>query len=434
MPTAKKKFETERLPREIQAIADNMNIDIGEVPSFTIPELPLDAGISGAEFKHRICPRILKTFEEEMYGPIPPRCAELLFEVTAEGYAFDRLAIRREIDIVCRNRGRERILHMLLYIPTERRGKVPVFFGLNFCGNHITTHDPGVTFHPFVPLPLRRISRLDQYDNENGSWRPRLVDRRKPEEQRGEYADRWNFEKVLRHGFASATIDYEDIFIDRLEGFEQSIMSLFYDQREWDSPERKIGAISAWAWGISRGIDCLEAQEEIDRTKICVHGHSRLGKTSLWAGANDSRIALTIANCSGTGGAKLAHHWFGESFAWLDLWNEHWFNSKFKQWVDKEREMPFDQHFLMAAIAPRLLYVASGTLDVYADPQGEYLAARAASPAWRLFGGRGLADTEFPPPGKLIGREVGYYLRDGRHDFTSENWDALLAFSERYFK
>ena len=356
------------------------------------------------------------------------------FEITSEGYAFDRLALRREIDIICRNRDRERVLHMLLYLPARQQGKVPVFFGLNFGGNHTATEDPGVTFHPFVPRALRKIRRLAQYDNENASWRPRLLDPHKPEDRRGEHAGRWNFEKVLRHGFASATMNYQDIFADRYEGFEQSVMALFYDLEDWDSPERKIGAISAWAWGISRAIDCLEAQEEVDRTKICVHGHSRLGKTSLWAGANDSRIALTISNCSGTCGSKLAHHRFGESFAWLDLWNEHWFTARFKQWVDKEHLLPFDQHFLMAAIAPRLLYIASASLDDYADPQGEYLAAKAASRAWRLFGGRGLPDTDFPRPGNLIGEEVGYFLRNGGHDFTSENWDALLAFSERHFK
>ena len=132
--------------------------------------------------------------------------------------------------------------------------------------------------------------------------------------------------------------------------------------------------------------------------------------------------------------AKLAHHWFGESFAWLDLWNEHWFTAKFKEWVNRERELPFDQHFLLAAIAPRLLYITSGTRDDYADPQGEYLAARAASKAWTLFGSKGLPDTGFPQPGRLIGHAVGYHLQEGGHDCISqETWNVLLEFAEKDF-
>ena len=427
-------FEKEHLPEEIQAVANQMNIVPDNVPPFTVPELPIAATTSSSEFKYKICPGILKTFETEMYGPIPPRCAELRFDVTRETYAFDGLAIQREIDIICRHRQKERILHMLLYIPAKRHGKVPVFFGLNFCGNHTTTHHRGVTFHPFTPAPPRRIARLDKYRTDNPGWLPRLIDNHRPENMRGMHAECWDFENVLRHGFATATIHYEDIFSDRFSGFDNSIMSLFYDREDWESPERKIGAISAWAWGISRGIDCLEAQPELDNARICLHGHSRLGKTALWAGANDSRIALTVSNCSGTCGAKLAHHWFGESFAWLDLWNEHWFTAKFKEWVNRERELPFDQHFLLAAIAPRLLYITSGTRDDYADPQGEYLAARAASKAWTLFGSKGLPDTGFPQPGRLIGHAVGYHLQEGGHDCISqETWNVLLEFAEKHF-
>ncbi|MBQ9337111.1 MAG: acetylxylan esterase [Lentisphaeria bacterium] len=411
----KHQFASENLPPEIQEIADRMNIELDQVPPYELPALPIPPGTSAADFLNRVRPELVRIMRENMYGPIPPRCEELIFRKRSEGPAFDGLAVRREIDIVCRNRGLEHVLHLLLYLPAERHGKVPVFFGLNFKGNHTTTDDPGVTFHPFTRYPA--------------SWTVRFNDTREDESGRGKFAGRWCFEKALRAGFASATIGFYDIFPDRRDGFRDSVMRLFRDQSEWDSPDRDFGAISAWAWGIMRAIDCLEAQDEIDRDRIIVHGHSRLGKTALWAGANDPRIALTVSNGSGTCGAKPARRYYGENFEWIQLWNPHWLPAKFQQTAGKDREIPFDQHFLMAAIAPRLLYVSDGTDDVYADPVGSFEAVRAASEAWRVFGGTGLGETVQPPPGKLIGREIGYYLREGGHAFTPENWDALIRFA-----
>jgi len=118
----------------------------------------------------------------------------------------------------------------------------------------------------------------------------------------------------------------------------------------------------------------------------------------------------------------------------MRLWNPHWLPVKFQQWVGKDREIPFDQHFLMAAIAPRLLYVSDGTDDVYADPPGSFEAAATASHVWKIFGKTGLGETVMPPPGQLIGDQVGYYLREGGHDFTPENWDALIRFASAKLK
>ena len=130
----------------------------------------------------------------------------------------------------------------------------------------------------------------------------------------------------------------------------------------------------------------------------------------------------------------MAHRYFGESFEWIDFWNPHWTVPEFKKYVQHDTEFPIDQHMLMAAIAPRLLYVASGSLDEYADPRGEFEAAVAASPAWRLSGGSGTGTTAFPPCGKLVGNEIGYYLREGEHDFTPENWKVLMDFADARIK
>ena len=409
-------FASEHLPPEIQQTADRMNIDPDGIPPYELPELPFPKNISVQDFLNKARPELVRIMTDNLYGPIPPRCEELIFRRRSEGIAFDDLAVRREIDIVCRNRGIEQILHLLLYIPAGRNGRVPVFFGLNFKGNHACTTDPGVTFFPFTRYP--------------DSWTVRLNDKRAGENERGIVKERWCFEKVLQNGFAAATIAYHDICPDRKDGFERSIMRLFYDRKDWESPDRAFGSISAWAWGISRAIDCLEAQPEIDAGRIIVLGHSRLGKTALWAGANDQRIALTVSNGSGTCGAKPARRYYGENYEWIRFWNAHWLPEKFRELVGKDREIPFDQHFLMAAIAPRLLYVSDGTEDVYADPTGTFEALTAAGRTWKIFGAEGLGEIVQPRPGKLIGQDIGYYLRTGGHDFNAENWDALIRFAK----
>jgi len=408
-------FASENLPAEILRIADRMNIDPDKIPPYELPEFPFPENITAGKFLNSARPELVRIMADDLYGPIPPRCEELIFRKRSEGPAFEGLGIRREFDIICRNRGREHILHLLLYIPARRNGRVPVFFGLNFKGNHSCTDDPCVTFFPFTRYP--------------DSWTVRLNDNRAGENERGIARDRWCFEKALRNGFASATICYHDICPDRKDGLPRSILRLFHDREELESPDHGSGAISAWAWGISRALDCLESQEEIDHGKIIVHGHSRLGKTALWAGANDVRIAMTVSNGSGTCGAKPARRYYGENYEWIHFWNAHWLPGKFRDLAGKDRELPFDQHFLMAAVAPRLLYVSDGTDDVYADPQGTFEALSAASRAWRIFGAEGLGETLQPPPGKLIGKDVGYYLREGGHDFTEENWDALIRFA-----
>ena len=413
-----KRFAYENLPEDYQVLAEAMNLDNSAIPAYDLPQLPITEKTTVEEFENSIRPHLLDEFYRSMYGVIPPCCEKLEFKVVSEGSAYNGLAIRREIDIICSHKGDSQTLRMLLYIPAGRKGKVPCFFGLNFRGNMAVTPDEEVTCLPFTPAPKM--------------WSLRYDDRRVNADERGILVGRWDIENVVKRGFATATICYSDIYLDRPDGFPGSIMRFFYTAEEWESDHRPSGAISAWAWGIMRALDCLSEQAEIDSSRFIVHGHSRLGKTALWTGANDPRVWLTVSNCSGTGGAKLSHRYYGEDFAWLDVWNKHWFCSEFRKYVNRELEYPVDQHFLMAAIAPRLLYIASGTLDYYADPEGEYLSGKHASAAWNVYGMEGLEKTEYPAAGNLIGENVGYYLRDGEHNFTPENWNALMTFVEKH--
>ena len=417
-PFTGRQFPEFNFPAQIQEIADRMNLDPTRIPPYTLPPLPFQEDCPAAEFANRIRPFLVSQCRDLMYGEIPPRCEELLFRQTAEGMAFNGLAIRREIDIICRHRNQELVIHLLLYIPKNHgKNKCPAFLGLNFKGNHATTHDPGVTFHPFNRYPDLELANLK--------------DTRATEEQRGLQAGRFEFEKVLQAGYASATACYYELCPDRPSAVGDGMYRLFYTPGQWNSPLRPFGAISAWAWGMERAIDCLESQPEIDATRIILHGHSRLGKTALWTAANDLRIAMVISNGAGCCGAKLAHRYYGENFEWMNLWNSHWYRADFQRFSKHDLEYPIDQHFLLAALAPRPVLLADAFEDIYADPIGEFESCRAASMAWRLFGGKGLGNASFPSPGQLVGDEIGFYMREGPHDMTPDVWDAILTFAKQ---
>ena len=408
----------ENFTPEQQAKAQQMNDCEERVPPYSVPG-PESA--TAAEFLQKERKELLKKLGRYLYGPIPGRCRYLDFDVVSEEPdAFDGLATRRQIVIRCSNGGQARFLNMLLYIPNRRKKPVPVFFGMNLRGTHAGTFDP-----------LVRYTVTKRYPTLGGFIR--FSDRRAREDQRGMEASRWDHEKVLKRGYAVATINYCDVYPDHPLGFPDSVLAMFFDEKTFQSPERPCGAISAWAWGYSRAIDCLEAQPEIDRNHIAIHGLSRLGKTALWAGANDERAALTVSCCSGTLGAKLSHRYFGEDFSWIDLWNPHWVVPEFRNWVDRDLEIPVEQNQLLACIAPRLLFIMSAEEDTYADPKGEFLSAVHASKFYRLFGSEGIGTDQRPPVGKLLTGDIGYFLQEKEHNFHPSGWDALLDYTDLHW-
>ena len=391
--------------------------DESRVPAYTVPD-PLrgdDGSVirSAGEWNTRRRPELLRWFEKNMYGPLPPAPERIDVEVLSERPdALGGAAVRRELLIhILSPSGKTWRLNMLLYLPKQAKGKVPAFLGLNFKGNAGCSEESDLRLPPELPILPGPEGRF---------------------EGRGCQAHRWDFGSVVRRGYASATIWYGEIFPDIATGFPHSIYSLFDTPENLAAHRPESGAISAWAWGLSRGLDTLMRIPEIDEKKVIVHGHSRLGKTALWAAAADPRFAMTVSNCSGCCGAALSRRGFGENLAWLLYWRTYWFNPAWRQWIDRETELPADQHELLALIAPRPLAVASADEDLHADPRGEYLSAYHASPVWSLWNRRGLSSAVPPASGKSADAEViHYHLRPGKHDITPYDWERYMDFADR---
>ena len=241
-------------------------------------------------------------------------------------------------------------------------------------------------------------------------------------------------EEITDQGFALAVVCYQDMVNDKLFGdFSGGIAAHFGTTAE-RTPEQ-WGKIGMWAYGASRVLDYLTAERaaELDTEKVAVIGHSRLGKTALWTAAQDTRFWCAISNNSGYGGAASSKHGKGErvrDFLRVGSWD--WYCENFKQYTDeKEDSKPYDQAYLLALIAPRLLCVGSAQEDRGADPEAEFLTALWASQAWELLGEKGLAvpkDT-MPVPGDHFKEgKIGYHLRPGRHFLSREDWNHYIRF------
>jgi hypothetical protein len=309
--------------------------------------------------------------------------------------------------------------HVLLYLPARARRPVPVFVGLGFSPNQSVSADPGITLA--------------------GTW-VRNTDTKAVELQpgqassRGSAASRWQVEAVLARGFGLATMYYGDIEPDIAGAMKLGIRGAYLKPGREAPGDDEWGAIAAWAWGLSRVADYLQTDKDVDPARLALVGHSRLGKTALWAGATDTRFGIVISNDSGEGGAAISRRGFGETVADLNNRFPHWFCGNYRQYGGREAEMPFDAHMLLALVAPRPLYVASAEDDQWADPKGEFLAAVAASEVYELLGKKAVGTATMPPVNRPVGDAVRYHVRTGKHDITAYDWQQYLDFAERHFR
>lgn len=182
------------------------------------------------------------------------------------------------------------------------------------------------------------------------------------------------------------------------------------------------------ASGLSRAVDYLVTDPGVDAKKIGIFGISRLGKTVLWAGAQDTRIAFVISSCSGEAGAALSRRNYGETVNHMTARFGYQFTPKYKEWATRVNEMPFDAHTLVSLVAPRPLLLQTGDKDFWSDPKGEFLAAQAAAPVWKLLGQPSMEKSDFPAPGTFLNGYPAYYMHAGGHGTVPADWPVFLKF------
>ena len=242
-------------------------------------------------------------------------------------------------------------------------------------------------------------------------------------------------ELIVSRGYACVAYCNQDVAAD-WNGPVVATSGVFKVYGPQDANNRgptEWGIISAWAWGMSRVLDWVETEPLLDAKRAAAIGLSRNGKTALVAGAMDKRFAMTISCCSGCSGAKLNHVRCSgsESIEAITRPALRWFCPNYKKYAGRDNHTPFDQHELLALVAPRLLYVSSATDDAWAGPRGEYASAKLASPAWELYGLGGLASRGFPRADMpLHAGSIGYHLRTGMHDITEYDWNCYMDFAD----
>lgn len=371
---------------------------------------------TAGEWRERRRPELKKLFEFYMYGQAPaaPDNLKAKVERVDRGF-FGGKATKKEVGISFGPPGTPAI-HLLLVVPNRRSGPAPVFVGTNFHGNHTLVADRGVAL-PDAWMP----------DRSRG-----VKNHRATEESRGTEIGVWNLEGSIDRGYAVATFYCGDVDPDKPD-FTDGVHPHYFKPGQTKPGPHEWGTIAAWAWGISRAVDYLVTDGDIDRARIAVVGHSRLGKTALLAAAMDERIALAIPLQAGCGGTAPSRGKIGESVKQINDHFPHWFCDTFKEFNEQVDRLPFDQHSLVALVAPRPVLFANAVEDEWANPAGQFEVLKAADPVYRFLGVEGLGTNEPPPTGKLVGGRLGYFIRPGKHSMTLDDWQAFWNFADWHF-
>jgi len=396
------------------------NYDEDKVPEFQVPDLfsTFDGKkiTDTSEWENTRRPELYRFFQGQVYGKVPGTLDSVSFKVVETSKnALNGKAQRKQVVVSMFKNGKALAFHILLYLPKTKKSS-PIFLGYNFYGNHTVTDDTNVI-----------VSKAWAMDNEEFG----ITDNRLTKASRGVRTNRWSIEKIIDGGFGLATVYYGEIHPDKND-FSDGLHSLFYSEGQEKPEKDEWGSIAAWAFGMSRALDYLETDPDIDATRVVSFGHSRLGKAALWAGASDSRFAAVISNNSGCGGAALSKRKFGETIGRINTRFPHWFNDNFTKFNENEESLPADQHELLALIAPRPLYIASAEDDRWADPRGEFLSAQYASPVYELYGKEGIPTNQMPETNSPIQNTLAYHIRTGKHDVTDYDWEQYIEWARKF--
>ncbi|MFO0948337.1 MAG: acetylxylan esterase [Planctomycetota bacterium] len=386
---------------------EKFNYDETKVPTFLLPDpLHFETGTKvrdANEWRTRRRPELLELFQTQVYGRRPADPQSIEFELLESNpNALAGAATRKRIQIFFFGKEFPDVrMTLTLFVPNTANKPVPAFVGMHLFDSQADHPIPGKPLQEKVEKDLPGAKTLDV---------------------------------ILARGYAIGTLDAKDFCPDDAKRFRDGVLSHLYPGRSGAPAAEEPGAIATWAWGLSRALDYLETDKDIDAKRVAVIGHSRMGKTALWAGAQDERFAMVISNNSGCGGAALSKRRFGETVARINRAFPHWFCANFSKYDNREEELPIDQHELIALSAPRPVYVASALEDRWADPKGEFLAALGADPVFEFLGVPGLGTKEMPPTGKSIGGNLGYHLRVGPHALSDYDWMMYLDFADRHLR
>jgi hypothetical protein len=381
---------------QIEHDAPMLNVREERVPAYTLPDVLVCEDTtrvsSAAAWERKRRPEILEAFARLVYGRTPPVPTRVRFEIIDEdraalGNTATRRVVRIHVPAVANG---EYPIDAALLLPNARRGPAPVIL--------------------FVNNTPRKLAELAQ---------------------RGEPTGFWPFDQLLARGYAAAVFQTRDVQPDDdLKSYERGLIAALAcgprQQHAW-------GNIGAWAFAASRVMDYFETiPSEVDPKRVAIMGHSRGGKTALWASAQDPRFGLTIAGESGLMGAKLSRRNYGETFERLIANRPYWFCENYAAYSGHEHDLPVDQHELLALTAPRPLYISSADEDLLADPRGEFLGLVHAGPVYELYVQSRFAPDEMPGlEEQVIRGHTGYHIRRGKHDVTEVDWGMYMDFADR---
>ena len=361
---------------------------------------------------------ILDIFQREMYGQLPP-ASDIYLELKEQGVTLAGFGLRRQVRMWFRADKTGPFIDWLIVTPRHARGPVPSVMLLNYQGNHTILSDPEI-IEAVPPLPANA---------------------RHANVPRGQYSDPhqrtyYPVSMILARGYAFVTACYGDVSPDPDSEQDRYAYQRCFDLWPPRDPSRddNTTGLGAWAWALMRGMDMVERDSLLDASRLVLTGSSRLGKAALIAAAFDERFPVVVPNQTGGGGVPLAKRNFGENITTETKMFTHWYCRAYRKYAGHEDQMPFDQHLLLACVAPRALLV-EGFDEKWFDTKGEFLALQAASPVWEKFAGKGLPRVAWPADfdTSAIGPRLGYVRRSGQHGHHAYDWTWMLDFADGVF-
>lgn len=396
-----------------------VNYDEDKVGTYILPELLKTADGKNVTDKQtwtkKRRPEILKLIEETEFGKMPPRPKNMSFDVFDKGTpAFNGKAIRKQVTIYFDKNDTEHKMTLLIYLPANAKTKSPLLLNISFAAPNQIVDDTGVKIGEIWIAAEGKKVKADQPSR----------------------FGKMNVEQFIDAGFGFATVYYGDIEPDFKDGIKHGIRGKYLKAAQTQPADNEWGAISAWAWGLSRAMDYFEKDKQMDAKRIAIQGASRLGKTVLWAGINDQRFKMVIASVSGEGGAAISRRNYGETTAHITDPSRYFyqFAPKYHSYSNRNNDLPFDAHALVALMAPRALLLQTGSTDYWSDPKGEFLSAVAASPVYKLFGETGPTVSELPASNDAsqLLNKLGYYMHDGGHGVLPQDWTRFIEYMKKH--